>query len=71
MRIVPSRTFPKHIKSASVDRIDAIAKGLRRKHVKVYRKASKGYAKRQVTILPSVKDVYIVNKYPHRLDHLM
>lgn len=70
MQSKPSRVFPRTFKPATVNRIIALDKGMRRKHVKLSRAGTKRAPKAPKFATPDARDCYIANKYRRDLSHL-
>ncbi len=66
----PSTTFPRTFKPATVNRINAINKGLRRIHVKLSRSATKRNKAPPSYRTPCDADCFVAKRYARTLDHL-
>jgi len=66
----PSQTFPKHFKPATVDRIHALQKGMRRKYPKISHASCKTHKARS-THLPNDAECYVARRYRRDLSHFV
>ncbi len=70
MQSKPSRVFPRTFKAATVNRIIAIDKGMRRKHVKLSRAGTKSTSRSPSFAIHDDKSCYIALRYRRTLNHL-
>lgn len=65
----PTRQLPRSLKPATINRMDAINRGLARKHPKLSQSAAKLYSKGRQFCTPSDKDIYLATRYKRTLAH--
>ncbi len=70
MQAKPSRVFPRTFKPATVNRIIAIEKGEKRKHVKLSRANTKRQPGANSFRIHNDSECYIAKRYPRTLSHL-
>lgn len=63
----PTRILPRTLKPATINRFDAINRGLLRKNPKLSQAASKLYSKRQQFSTPSDKEIFLAKRYRRSL----
>jgi hypothetical protein len=66
----PTRLLPRTLKPATIDSMDAINRGLLRKHPRLSHAGSKACSKRQQFATPSDKDIFLAKRYRRTLSHL-
>jgi len=71
MQPKPCRSFSKSIKTASVDRIIALEKGAKRKHVKLSRAGTKAHKAHKSFATPTDGAIHCAKRYARTLSHFL